>query len=118
MGFLDGILGKTVRHDDWTVTHQAQLRELTYDEIVEALGRPQKAKGGFVYWRGPLSDIDPDYPDDEYYQLSNKDFRGFGDAAKSPKLDREYWFVLATSERTIRTLARDVGGIPRNVESV
>lgn len=117
MGFFDTLLGKKTRHDDWAVTHQGILRELTYDEIVDTLGRPQKAKGGFVYWRGPLSDLDPDYPEDEYFQLSNKDFRGFG-GAKKPKLDSDYWFALATSERAIRMLADDVGGLARNIQEV
>lgn len=118
MGFFDQLIGKKDRHDNWDVTHQGILRELTYDEIEATLGRPKKAKGGFVYWRGPLSDLDPDYPEGQYYQLSNKDFRGFGDANKAPKLDRENWFVLANSEKAIRLLSNEVGGLARNIEAV
>jgi len=118
MGFLDNLLGKGTQHDDWEVTHQGILRELSYDEIVSQLGRPKKAKGGFVYWRGPLTSLDPDYPEGEHFQLSNKDFRGFGDAAKAPKLDRENWFALATSEKAIRLLSDEVGGLARNIEPV
>ena len=118
MSFLDGILGKKAADNGWTPTHRAILRELTYDEIVSALGRPQKAKGGFVYWRGPLSSIDPDYPEDQHFQLSNKDFRGFGDGAKKPKLDREYWFLMTSSERGIRMVAGDVGGLARDIEAL
>lgn len=118
MGFFDDLLGKKDRYDGWDATHQGILRELSYDEIVSSLGNPQKAKGGFVYWRGPLTDLDPDYPEGEYYQLSNKDFRGFGDAAKAPKLDRTNWFALATSGKAIRLLANEVGGLVRSIEPV
>ena len=118
MGFLDSLLGKGSRHDNWEVKYQGILRDLSYDEIVATLGRPQKAKGGFVYWRGPLNELDPDYSEDDYFQLSNKDFRGFGDAAKAPQIHRENWFVLATSERAIRLLSNEVGGLARDIESV
>lgn len=118
MSFLDNILGKKTRNDEWDVKCQGVLKDLSFDEIQNTLGRPQKAKGGFVYWRGPITDLDPDYPEGEYFQLSNKDFRGFGDAAKAPSTDRETWFVLATSERAIRLLSNEVGGLARNIQEV
>ena len=118
MGFLDNLLGKKAHHNDWEVTHQGILRDLSYADITAVLGNPQKAKGRFVYWRGPLTDLDPDYPEGDYFQLSNKDFRGFGDAAKEPKIDRENWFVLATSENAIRLVSNEVGGLARDIESV
>jgi len=52
MGFIDSLLGKKPSDSGWTPTHRAIIKELSYDEIVSALGRPQKAQGGFVYWRG------------------------------------------------------------------
>ena len=118
MGFLDSLFGKSTQHDGWVATHQGVYKDLSYDEIVATLGRPQRAKGGYVYWRGPLSGVVPEYPDDEYYQLSNKDFRGFGDGRKAPALDRDSWFVLATSDRAIRLLGAELGAMTRNVEAV
>lgn len=117
MGFLDSLLGKTARAA-WKPTHRAILKELTYDEIVSALGRPTKATGGFVYWTGPLSKLDPDYPEDAHYQISNKDFRGFGDAAKKPKIDRENWFLVTDDSRAIQLVAGEVGGLARNIETI
>lgn len=117
MGFLDSLFGKSARAA-WKPTHRAILKELTYDEIVAALGRPTKATGGFVYWTGPLNKLDPDYPEDVHYQISNKDFRGFGDAAKKPKIDRENWFLVTDDSRAIQPVADEVGGLVRNIETI
>lgn len=118
MGFLDNLLGKSTQHDAWDATHQGLIKEVTYDELVSTLGRPQKAKGGFVFWRGPLTSLDPDYPEGEYFQLSNKDFRGFGDGAKAPSTDRETWFALATSAQAIKILSNEVGGLARSIQDI
>lgn len=118
MGFLDNFLGKRSRHDDWTATHQGIYKEISYDDIVAELGGPQRAKGGYVYWRGPLSDIDPEYPDDEYYQLSNKDFRAFGGGSKTATIDRDKWFVLGSSEHAIQLLGAELGALTRDVSKV
>lgn len=119
MGLFDNLLGKKDSHDGWEPTHRGLLKEVTYDEIVETLGRPSKAhQGRYVFWRGPLSSLDPDHDEGEYFEVSNKDFRGFGSPAKKASVDRENWFVLATSSRAIRTLADEVGGLARNIEAV
>jgi len=118
MGFIDSLLGKKPSDSGWTPTHRAIIKELSYDEIVSALGRPQKAQGGFVYWRGEVSSMDPDYPDGVCYQLSNKDYRGFGDAAKKPRIDREQWFLITSDSVAIRLVAGEVGGLARNIETI
>jgi len=102
---------------DWKVTHRGMLKDITYDEIVSVLGRPTKAKGDFVFWRGPITDLDEDLPEG-YYQLSNKDFRTFGDVVNKPSLTRTSWFVLASSPTAIKLLANELGALVRNVESI
>ncbi|MHC4434246.1 MAG: hypothetical protein ACYTBS_20575 [Planctomycetota bacterium] len=117
MKFLDSLMGKT-NEAGWNPSHRAILRDLSYDEIVSVLGRPKKAKGGYVYWRGEVETLDPDYPEGVYYQISNKDFRGFGDAAKKPKIDREKWFLIVSDGVAIRLITYEVGGLARNIEEV
>lgn len=117
MGFLDSLLGKEKR-STWKPTHRAILKDLTYDEISQCLGSPKKATGGFVYWTGSMTSLDPDYPEDAHYQISNKDFRGFGDAAKKPKIDRENWFLVTDDESSIRLVSDEVGGLARNIEAI
>lgn len=116
MGIFDSFLKK--EDVQWTPTHRAILKDLTYDEIVSTLGSPIKAKGGFVYWRAELDSLDEDYPEGVYFQVSNKDFRGFGDAAKKPKIDRDNWFILTSDSDAIRLVANELGGMPRNIESI
>jgi len=117
MNFLDKLFGKDKKDDDWTVTHRGMIREVTYDEIVAKLGRPCKGKGGCVFWRGPLTMVDPEYPDDEFFQLSNKDYRTFG-GSKKTTIDGEVWFAYATSDSTIRLIANEVDGLARGIEDV
>jgi len=115
MGIFDSFFKKEAQ---WAPSHRAILKDLTHGEIVACLGRPTKGKGGFVYWRGSLDSLDEDYPDDVYFQLSNKDFRGFADAAKKPKIDRDNWFLLTSDEPAIRLVANELGGMPRNIEAI
>jgi len=93
------------------------IKQLSYEEIVAQLGRPNKSKGGYVYWRGTFDELDPDYPEASF-QISNKDYRGFGDAAKKPRTDRENWFVVTNHSGGVRLLADELGGLARNVEPV
>jgi hypothetical protein len=116
MGFLDSLFGK--KDAPWTPSHRAILKDLTYDEIVSVLGRPTKAAGGFVYWRGELDSLDEDYPEGVFYQLSNKDFRGLGDAAKKPRIDRENWFLLTSDPSAVQMVANELDGMPRNIEVI
>lgn len=118
MGFLDDLLGNGKDDRGWEATHQGMLKEIRYDDIVPVLGRPEKAKGGFRYWRGSLASLDEDYPSDEFFQISNKDYRGFGGRRGAPTLDGDTWFVYATSERAIRILAEEVGAMARDVKAV
>ena len=116
MGIFDGFLGKRPSYDNWLASHKGMIKEVTYDELVAELGRPTKAKSGHVYWRGPLTDLDPDHPEDQYYQLSNKNYR-YGSPDKTPSTNITTWYVLATSEKAIRLLAHEVGGLARNIET-
>lgn len=115
MGFLDSFLKKET---PWTPSHRAILKDLTYDEILRTLGRPTKAAGGFIYWRGDLESLDEDYPEDVYFQVSNKDFRGFGSPSKKPRVDRDDWFLLTSDVDAIRLVANELGGMPRNIEAI
>lgn len=115
MGLFDSFVKK---EPEWTPSHRAILKDLTYDEIVSALGRPIKAAGGFVYWRGELESLDEDYPEDVYFQLSNKDFRGFGSASKKPSTSRDSWFILTSDLEAVRLVANELGGMPRNIEAI
>lgn len=123
MGFLDDLFSKGKDDRDWEATHRGLLKEISYDDIaailVPVLGKPAKAKnGGFQYWRGPLTALDEDYPADEFFQLSNKDYRGFGGRRGPPTLEGNTWFVYATSERAIRLLGNEVGALSSDVEKV
>lgn len=117
MSFLDKLLGKKKEYKDWNATTRGVLHDISYNEIESSLGRPVRAQGGFVFWRGPLNGLDPDYPSDEYFQISNKDFR-FGTAAKKPPTDTEKWFIYATSDKTIRIVANELGALARDIEAV
>jgi hypothetical protein len=114
MGLLDKLFKKDELHDDWKPAFQGILADLSYDDIVTGLGPSQKAKDGYVYWRGPTSMLDSDFSDDQFFQLSNKNLSGFG---KPRKLDAEEgdWYVLATSEKAIRQLANELGCVAREV---
>lgn len=116
MGIFDSFFGKKQNDDRWGARFKGRIQEISYDDIVSVLGNPKKAKGGFIYWRGPLADIDEDLSSDEFFQLSNKDFR-FSESAK-PRTDRTEWFVLATSVRAIKILSDNLGGLTRNIEPV
>lgn len=78
---------------------------------------PKKAKGGFVFWAGPMDAIDPIYDEDQYFQLSNFDWRRGED--QKPKVEgREQWYVYGTSARSIRQIADEAGGMIRNIEEI
>jgi len=116
MGFLDDLFRKAKR-DHWHPTHRATINYVTFDEIRNALGRPTKSKDGFTFWTGSMDTIDPDYLEDEFYQLSNYNWR-FG-TDQTPKLEnREQWYIYATSPQSIRQIADEVGGMARNIEEV
>lgn len=117
MGFLDSILGRS-KEVDWKPTHRGLLKEVSFDELINNLGSPKKAQGGFVYWRGSLDELDPDYDENVYYQISNKDFRGFGSAGKRPSTNRETWFILTNDGGSIRLVADEVGALARGIEKI
>ena len=119
MGFADRLLGKS-RHDNWTVAYRGILTEVTYSDIVMQLGRPTKGAGGYVFWRMPLSQVDPGLSEDESIELSNRDWRPFAQGAgkKTPSLDGERWFVLATSARAIGELADELNAMCRDITPV
>lgn len=118
MGFFDDLFGKK-RSGEFEPQAKGMLTDIGHDEIEAVLGSGTRAKGGFMYWRGSLADIDPDYDESQCFQLSNKDYRGYAEAAKRPTLEqRERWFVVATSTQTIKVLGRELGAMVKNVESV
>jgi hypothetical protein len=115
MSFIGKLLGKK-SDAAWTPTHRGAVIDISYEEIQTALGRGTKSKGGFVFWRGELTDLDPDYPEG-HYQLSNyDDRRGEGQNARVERRNR--WYVVATSARAIRLVADEVGGLARNIEEM
>lgn len=115
MGLLDKLFNKDPSYDDWSPAFRGVLVDLTYDDLVDGLGSSTKAKDGFVYWRGPMSKVDPDLPKDEYFQVSNQGF-GFG-KPRSLDSDSGNWYVLATSEKAIRQIASELGCVVRGVEA-
>lgn len=116
MSFLDNLFGKA-QDDNWTPTHRATINDVSLEDIRSTLGRPRKAKGGFTFWTGSMDTVDPDYPDDQYFQLSNYDWRRGED--QKPKADgREQWYLYTSSAHSIRQIADDVGGMPRNIEEI
>lgn len=117
MGLFDKIFGSKSQHNAWEPSHRGIVRDVSYDDIVNTLGSPRKAKGRFVYWRGPMSDIDPDYSDAEFFQLSNSDYRPFG-IGREPSISGETWFVLGTSSAVIRILGNEIGGIVKDIELI
>ena len=115
MSFIGKFLGKK-SDASWSPTHRGIVMDVEYSEIVNELGRPTKSKGGFVFWRGELTDLDPDYPEG-HYQISNYDYRrDDGQPARTERRNR--WFVIATSPRAIRLVADEVGGLARNIEDM
>jgi len=119
MGIFDNLLGGSRGTGGFEPGAQGMLVNLTYDEIVAELGRGTRAKGGYTFWRKSLSDIDRNHDEMHCFQLSNYDYRGYGDAAKKPILEtRETWFVVATSPEVIQILGRELGAMVKNLKSV
>ena len=117
MSFLDKIFSKDDELPNWTPTHRATINDVSFDELRTTLGSGKKSTDNFTFWSGRLSDLDPDYPEDEYFQLSNLDWR-FGKDQKPRVTNREQWYLYATSRKGIRQVADEVGGLPRDIKEL
>lgn len=118
MGFFDGLFGKK-NSCEFEPHAKGMLLDITHEEIETVLGAGSRAEGGFMFWRGSLAAVDPEYDESQCFQLSNKDYRGYGEAAKRPTLSgRERWFVVASSTQTIKSLARELGASLKGLESI
>jgi len=119
MGIFDNFFGGGSKSGKFDVGAQGMLTNLTYNEIVDELGSGSSAKGGYTFWRGSLYDIDMDYDESDCFQISNYDYRGYGEAAKKPILEtREKWFVVATSTNVIKVLGREFGAMVKDLKEV
>lgn len=119
MGFLDLILG-TKKKTEWTPLYRGIIRGVDRSEIELELGSCTVSGDGFIFWSGSLKDLDDDLPEGERFQISNK-YASEGWRGPVPRGDdsgREKWFVVATSAGAIETVARFVGGIPREIEAL
>lgn len=117
MKFLDRLLGGKPKYNDWTPTHRGIVYEISYDDIVSQLGKPNKAEGGFVYWRGPLAEIDPGLPENDFFQISNLDYRVRRESARA-STDRTDWFIVASSLRAVRILSSELNALARHIETI
>lgn len=115
MGVLD-FLSKRDSSGGWDPKFKGVLKDVSYEEIVSVLGRPKKAQGQYIYWRGDSSDIDED--SEGMFQVSNKDWRGYGYPAKKPSKNVETWFIVSTSISAMKVIADELGSGLKNVEEV
>jgi hypothetical protein len=116
MSFFDKIFSRDTL-PKWTPAYRAHIDDLSCEEISSSLGKGKKTKDGFTFWTGRMSDLDPDYPEDEYFQLSNFDWR-FGKDQKPRASGRNQWCLYASSRRSIRQVVGEAGGIARNIEEI
>lgn len=117
MKFLDKLFGGKPKCNDWTPTHRGIVYEISYDDIVSLLGKPNKSEGGFVYWRGPLTEIDPDLSEGDFFQISNLDYRIKRELARA-SIDRNNWFIITNSPRSIKIISGELNGLAKDIEKI